>query len=290
MNECYAVDPVAPADSKELKLLLDQFGLQTGRFLARFPDRWPHDVAARFAGLSEMERKRALELFSRRRTCMLPALADFNAGLPWANNAAIAEEKRAFHGVIGQCGNGFRWPSVEQVLYDDEAGLPEGRGAHVEMRAQVYTECVQPLLLASAEVTLVDSYFTLRSKAGKRCPRRWPVLQALLRAAEVAGTCQILRLVLERAQIEATEGTEEELEGDLEQALGESGVCHVELVYEVRESVGHGRYLLSIHGGLQFDRGFEESKGGLNHIHWLSKPELEPLLERFSPPTSRTLR
>jgi hypothetical protein len=34
-------------------------------------------------------------------------------------------------------------------------------------------------------------------------------------------------------------------------------------VYEVRESVGHGRYLLSIHGGLQFDRGFDRDRVSL---------------------------
>ncbi len=176
------------------------------------------------------------------------------------------------------------------MLYDDEASLPEGRGAHVDMRALVYADCARPLLLTSAEVTLVDSYFTLRNKAGKRCHRRWPVLQALLRSAEAAATCQILRLVLQRPQIEATEGSEQGLKDDLMEALCESGAKRIKLDYELRDSVGHGRYLMSIHGGLQFDQGFEESKGKQNHIHWLSKPELDPLLNRFARPTSLASR
>jgi hypothetical protein len=55
--------------------------------------------------------------------------------------------------------------------------------------------------------------------------------------------------------------------------------------FEVRHDVGHGRYLLSIHGGLQFDQGFEEGNKAPNHVHWLSTPELEPLLKRFLPST-----
>jgi hypothetical protein len=287
MNECYAVDPAAPADARELKLLLDQFGLQTGRFVARYPQGWPHDVIERLNRLSEMERKRAVDLLQRRHGCMIPVpRAPFQVDRAWANNAAVvAERDRVFNGVIGQRDNGFGWPSVEQVLYEDGASLPEGRGAHVTMRASTYAECARPLFLASAEVMLVDPYFTLRTKAGSRCRRRWPVMVAFLRAAEASGTCQSLRLVLERAQIDATERSETVLEADLESALIESGTQRIGLEYEVRETVGHGRYLLSIQGGLQFDQGFEEEASKKNHVHWLSRPELEPLLDRFAPPT-----
>ena len=290
-NERYAVDPAAPADSRQLKLLLDQFGLQTGRFLARYPYGWPKDVAARFDGLSQMEQQRVVDLLARRRACMVPTPpASFQPGLPWANNAALAVQGRVVDGVIGQPGNGFGWRSVDQVLYDEEASLPEGRGAHVEMRAPLYADCVRPLLAASAEVFLVDPYFTLRTKVGKCCARRWPVLQALLRAAESAGTCEVLRLVLDRHQIDDTHGSEHALVDDLESALAESGARRVSLEYDLRDSVGHGRYLFSIHGGLQFDQGFEEQRGQRNHIHWLSRPELDPLLDRYGRSTSRVMR
>jgi hypothetical protein len=288
MNENYAVDPAAPVDVRELKLLLDQFGLQTGRFLSRYPQDWPWRLIERLGHVSTMERQRALDLFHRRQRCLLPApAAPYREESTWANNAAVAAERHhAFDAVIGQRGNGFGWSSIDQVLYEDGAGLQPGQGAHVPMQASQYADIARPLLLASAEVILVDSYFTTREKSGRLCRRRWPVLLALLRAAQKSATCQSVRLVLERAQIEATAGSEPALKADLSSALAEADARGVALSCEIRESVGHGRYLLSIHGGLQFDQGFEESKGARNHVHWLSEPELRPLLTLFAPPTA----
>jgi hypothetical protein len=56
---------------------------------------------------------------------------------------------------------------------------------------------------------------------------------------------------------------------------------HFSVEYELRESVGHGRYLFSRHGGLQFDHGFDEDTRKTNHVHWLALPELEPLLKLY---------
>lgn len=291
MNERYAVDPAAPADSRELKLLLDLFGLQTGQFLARYPQDWPAQLVEQVGKVSEMDRQRVLDLLQRRKSSLMPVVAPFVLGSSWANNAAIViDSHRAFAGVIGQKPNGFGWPTTEQVLYEDGGGLLQAQGAHVPMKAASYLGCVQPLFQASAEVTLIDSYFTLRNKGGQRCHRRWPVLQMLLKAAEQSVTCQTLRLVLERGQIEVTEGTEDRLEQDLEAAVSEARVGRVDVEYEARDSVGHGRYLISIHGGLQFDQGFEESRTGDNHVHWLSTPELDPLLRRFGRKTNLAVR
>ena len=286
MNERYALDPAAPADLRELKLLLDQFGLQTGRFLARYPQDWSTLMLERLGATSDMERQRVRELLQRRKACLVPAPASFRLGTTWAGNAAVAvERERAFHAVIGTRQNGYGWPSAEDVLYDDAHALTPGIGAHVPMQAAAYADCVRPLLQASAEVTLVDAYFTLRDAYGQRCKRRWPVMLALLKAAEASGTCQSLRLIFERKQVEKTAGTEDVLARDLEAALSEAGVHRVGVEFLVVEDAGHGRYLLSIHGGLQFDQGFEEARKATNHVHWLSRPELEPLLLRFLPKT-----
>ena len=282
MNENYALDPDAPADSRELKLLLDKFGLQTGRFLARYPEDWSEMLLKRLERASQMEQARALELLVRRRGLLVPSTAPYIPSTRWANNAAVASERHgAFAKVIGQDKNGFGWPSAQQVLYDDECELSEGRGAHVPMQAARYVECVRPLFLASAEIFVVDRFFTLRTEFGKPDRRRWPVLLAFLRLAESARNCEVVRLILERGRVEKTESSHDVLEHDIEVALEESGTKRISVEYEIRESVGHGRYVFSLHGGLQFDQGFEESRAASNHIHWLSKPELDPLLDRF---------
>lgn len=283
MNEHYALDPDAPLDARELKLLMDQFGLSTGRFLAQYPEQWPKMLLQRMQAASELDRQRALELLRRPTGCLVRAVARFDPSRAWANNAAVSVARdRIFEAVIGQRGNGFGWPSPEQVLYDDTHALPPGQGAHVPMSAARYAELARPLFLASAEVILVDPYFSLHDKQGRRCQRRWPVLQSLLTAADAVGTCQCLRLVLERKQILATAGSEARLEDALAEALTKASISRLELDYEVREEVDHGRYLFSIHGGLQFDRGFEQRSNAQNHIHWMTRPELQPLLDRFA--------
>lgn len=291
MNERYALDPGAPLDARELKLLMDQFGLSTGRFLARYPEHWPALLLQRLQAVSEMDRQRAVELLQRRKGCLMPAAGHFDVGRAWANNAAVAAERDdIFDAVIGQRENRFGWPSPERVLYEDDHALPPGQGAHVPMRAARYSELARPLFQTAAEVILVDPYFTVHDKQGRRCRRRWPVLQSLLKAADAADSCQCLRLVLERGQIEATAGTVARLEEALSRALEEASISRIELDYEVRDSVGHGRYLISIHGGLQFDHGFEEQTHAKNHLHWLTTPELEPLLERFARTTNLAMR
>ena len=67
MNEVYAVDPAAPTDSKELRLLLKEFGFDTGRFIAEFPLGWIDEVRAAFARATEMERKRVIQILEKRR-------------------------------------------------------------------------------------------------------------------------------------------------------------------------------------------------------------------------------
>jgi len=292
MNERYAVDPAAPADVRELKLLLDQFGFQTGRFLSRFPQDWPWQLINRLGDASPMERQRLVDLFQRRQRCLLPAPdAPYQVKASWESNAAVAAERHyAFDDVIGQRGNGFGWPSIDQVLYEDGLGLPPGQGGHIPMQAPRYADAVRPLLMASAEVILVDPFFSTREKSGRQCRNRWPVLLALLRAAESSVTCQSFKLILVRRQVETTAGSDTSLKSDLAQATAEVGLTRVAVGLEIRESVGHGRYLISIHGGLQFDQGFEERKGLQNHVHWLSAPELDPLLAQFSPPTSLAYR
>jgi hypothetical protein len=53
-------------------------------------------------------------------------------------------------------------------------------------------------------------------------------------------------------------------------------------ITEVITFVNHGRYFFSLKGGLQFDNGFELNSTNHNHVHWLSKNELDPLLDKYT--------
>lgn len=285
MNEHYALDPESLTSARDLQVLLRMFGLQTGRFVAKYPLHWPSLFTQYAKSLSDVERARMLALWRAKKSALLPiGELPYDVGMAWSNNAAVAHEKhRAFHEVIGRACNGFGWRAPDDVLYGDEGDLPDGRGDHVPMKAMEYAKCVAPLLHASAEVTLVDPYFTLEQEGGRPDMRRIPVLKALLQVANQSPSMQSLRLILERRHIERTMGATSRLQERLQQLVKESGVGRVAVSVKVveKDEIGHGRYIFSIHGGLQFDQGFEEQKGARNHVHWLSEPELKPILDKF---------
>jgi len=71
---------------------------------------------------------------------------------------------------------------------------------------------------------------------------------------------------------------------DLDNVWTDSKADNIAIEYSFPESVGHGRYFFSIHGGIQFDHGFDTDNrpnAKNNHVHWLSEKELEALLKKY---------
>lgn len=283
MNERYAVDPDAPADWRDLKLLLDQVGLQTGRFLARYPMDWDLFVKEHFANSSEMDKKRVLELLARRKNVSLACPEEFKRHLDWAENAKKVKAKSpmVFHDLVSSTGNPAGLKILQDVLYEPGNEWPSGIGAHIPMNATEYARFAAPLFELSAEVSLVDRFFRLRTETGHWDPRRRRVLESFLKLAGAFPKFQSLRLVLELPKTVSQSRFESTLEDDLGELLSNVKADHFSVEYKLLENVGHGRYLLSTSGGLQFDHGFDEDFRKSNHVHWLALPELEPLLKTY---------
>lgn len=283
MNERYAVDPDAPANWRELKLLLDQVGLQTGRFLARYPLDWDLFVKEHFADSSEMDKKRVMELLARRKNVSLGCSEEFKRHLDWAENAKKVKAKSpaAFHDLVSSAGNQAGLNVLQDVFYEPGKEWPSGIGAHIPMSATEYARHAAPLFELSAEVSLIDRFFRLRTENGHWDQKRRTVLESFLKLAGAFPKFQSLRLVLELPKTVSQGRFESTLEEDLGELLGNVKADHFSVEYKIMESVGHGRYLLSSYGGLQFDHGFTEDFRKSNHVHWLTLPELEPLLRTY---------
>lgn len=221
MNEHYALDPESLTSARDLQVLLRMFGLQAGRFVAKYPLHWPKLFTQHTQSLSDVERARMLALWRSKRNVLLPlGNLPYDEGIAWANNAAVAHDKyQAFQDVIGRAGNGFGWRALEDVLYGDDGELPDGRGDHIAMKALEYAKCVAPLFQISAEVTLVDPYFTLEQEDGRSDMRRIPVLKAFLQAAAQSPSMERLRLILERRQTDRTMGSASRIQDKLQQLV-----------------------------------------------------------------------
>lgn len=283
MNERYAVDPQAPTDWRELKLLLDRVGLQSGRFIAAFPSDWVLFLKQRFADGSDMDRKRVVELL-RRGKFAVSCDVGYRRHLSWSENAAAAmlSSPTVFREAVASPGNALGLKSLQDVLYEDGQDWPSGIGEHVRMDAADYARCAAPLFELSAEITLVDRFFKLRSVSGNKDHPRRNVLMAFFKLAAAQPSFQCLRLVVELPPDCIQSRYESELEKDIEDLLCAYPRSSFAVELDIRKNVGHGRYLFGIHGGLHFDHGFDEKKGLTNHVHWLSTAELQPLIDRYS--------
>lgn len=283
MNERYAVDPQAPADWRELKLLLDRVGLQSGRFIASFPSDWMLFLKQRFADGSDMDRKRVVELL-RRGKFAVSCDGGYRRHLSWPENAAAAKlgSPNVFREAVASEGNALGLKTLQDVLYEDGQDWPSGIGEHVRMDATDYAWCAAPLFELSAEITLVDRFFRLRSASGNKDYQRRNVLQAFFKLAAAQRGFQCLRLVLELPPDCIQSRYESDLEKDIEDLLSVYPGSSFAVEFDIRKNVGHGRYLFSIYGGLHFDHGFDEKRGQTNHVHWLSAAELQPLIDRYA--------
>lgn len=282
MNERYAVDPQSPTDWRELKLLLDRVGLQTGRFLACYPEDWSLFLKQRFAGASDMDRKRVSELLLRGKFAVIRN-AGYKRHLSWVENASAVKSTspNIFREAVASTGNSLGLKTLQDVLYSEGQDWPSGVGEHVAMAAPDYARCASPLFELSAELTLVDRFFKLRSENGQKDYRRRNVLQAFFRLAADNPRVQSIRLVIEFPKDCIQKQYELDLEKDIEDLLSGYSKSSFAVELDVRKNVGHGRYLFSIHGGLHFDHGFDEKQGQTNHVHWLSSAELNPLIDRY---------
>ena len=282
MNERYAVDPQSPTDWRELKLLLDRVGLQTGRFLACYPEDWSLFLKQRFADASDMDRKRVSELLLRGKFAVV-CNAGYKRHLSWVENASAVKSTspNVFREAVASTGNSLGLKTLQDVLYSEGQDWPSGVGEHVAMAAPDYARCAFPLFELSAEITLVDRFFKLRSENGQKDYRRRNVLQAFFRLAADNPRVQSIRLVIEFPKDCIQKQYELDLEKDIEDLLSGYSKSSFAVELDVRKNVGHGRYLFSIHGGLHFDHGFDEKQGQTNHVHWLSSAELNPLIDRY---------
>jgi hypothetical protein len=275
MNEIYGVDPSSPKDLKDLKALFTRFGLAHGRFISRYPSDWERDLFAAFSEISELDRARLTRLIQLHQTAFLTSPAPFNRSKTWARN--VAEQRlrlRTFDRILAKNPNEENLETLEDYLWGDDDDHADSRGAFVEMTPESYAKACAPLFECSSEVHLSDRFFQLRNQSGIMNRKRWAVLRALVGKAVESAKCRKLFLHFEVPPAVSIKSFEMKLEDDLEDIANEFSF---EFSYDTRDVMHHGRYIFSIHGGLQFDHGFEITYGQKNHVHWLSSTELNHL-------------
>ena len=275
MNEIYGIDPSSPKDLKDLKSLFTRFGLTHGRFISRYPSDWDRELFSAFSELSDLDRARLTRLFQLNQTAFLASPAPFNRTKTWSRN--VAEQRlrmKAFDRILAKNPNEENFETLENYLWGEDDDPGASRGAFIEMTPESYANACAPLFECSSEVHVSDRFFQLRNESGVMNRKRWSVLRALVRKAITSTKCRLLVFHFEKPPSVSIKDFEMKIEDDLEDIANE---LSFDFTYDIRDSMHHGRYIFSIHGGLQFDHGFEIAYGQKNHVHWLSSSELHHL-------------
>jgi len=281
MNDIYAIDPNAPSDLKDLKLLSELFGFSHGRFVAEYPSDWVYFLQNHIKAMGSLDQSRASILLNKFLKNTLPIEGQYLRSKDWLTNALEFQNKEHKFKNIITSENVKNIPSLSSFLYEEE--IPDSRGEHIKPNLNIYRFTISPLFLVSTEIHIQDMYFILEENE-KKLHRQWDVLRMLLELAKLSKRCKTLVFHLNQEKFPTT-NLEQRLEDSLEQVIDESTNNEISVSYSLEDKkVTHGRYIFSIKGGLQFDHGFDtdlRTQDKRNHVHWLSQNELSPLLDRY---------
>ena len=259
MNELYAADPATCSHSSDLRLLLNSFGPYTGRYLANYPNDWSERIESGLANFGEMEAARVRTLLRRAResiSLITRSNLPWNNEKSWIDNALpqLDTQPAIFSGLIAQIG---RPPAVHEFQGLD---LPPTAEERVEGTGDEYVRTAKILLVMSPEIAFIDPYLNPLKRSYE------PILRSMF-ASLAKGRCKRI-LLWARASEAIGSRSEKVILQDIEAALRNfsaqasfSPGGKVEMVFVHDESKNdkmHGRYLLSIKGGIRFDQGFQK--------------------------------
>lgn len=283
MNELYAADPSVCIHASELKLLLASFGPYAGRYLANYPSDWVTQVERQLGNLGEIEAARVKTMLRRAKENM--ALIPWN-GLAWDKEQEWLVNARPLLNTapavfVGLIAREAKPPAIHR-LHDFD--LPPTAEERVAGTASEYARISKILLLLSPEIALVDPYLhPLKSNCAA-------VLKAMFDTA-AKGKCQKITLWARAAEI-CGNGVYAVIKADLEACLrqlarqaGFKPGREIEMILvedETAQAKMHGRYLLSIKGGIRFDQGFKQLPQGRHvDVGPVGKPPHDALLDIY---------
>jgi hypothetical protein len=291
MNDIYGIDPMAPSDYRDFAQLMRIFEVDQGRFIADYPvGGWFPHLRQHLGELATLDQMKAIELWLKvGRSALVPMHEKFNPSYSWSENAIrLHGHVKALIGAIG-C------PATLTPLSDcliDPTAFPSASGAHVQRTPDAYAKAARPLLQTSPKVVLVDPYFKLRyydERAGVFRPatRFRKSLEALLYEAVHWKRVEVFKLAVSPREAFHDDPDGAIFSDHFSELAAAVGANSIELeIQPLNQNVStdrHPRYLLGMERGLHFDWGFDiEDAKSTNHVEWISKSALKPLLDRFT--------
>lgn len=276
MNETFASEPMALHGHMALKFLLEKFGPLTGRYLAAYPKDWKEQVEKLNAELGDVELERVKTLLRRAKDDMRvigSALMPFNEKESWLTNTKKLLESKPKRHLTGVVIAPRTPPELHHDVYEiGDLQLPPTAEERITTTPEEFTRVSHVLLLTSPEIGFIDPFIN-------PCDRYvQPILGAMIELA-AKGRCYSIRLWA-RASAVLSKNTLEDVRVALNSLVPSETRNKLRIELNLLDDDRctdrmHGRYLLSVKGGIRFDQGFQQlPKGRKVDVSPLSSKEI----------------
>ena len=159
----FALEPTLLHNWDRFQRFVGLFGMAQGRLISRFPRKWQEMVLASVT-CGPVEKQRITEALVRAtKSVLLPREHDWNAALPWLENAVAEHAKRPFDAILAGR-NPASYDAVVDASDLDVTALPPklqaGPSKLVVRSAVQMATAVRVLLQFSKKIVLMDRNFS----------------------------------------------------------------------------------------------------------------------------------
>lgn len=250
MNELYACDPKAIQNESDLKLLLKSFGPFVGRYIAEIPffDQWREAVLQQFPEFKDLEQKRIKQLIykaNQSATFYRPKKINWDTDRNWLSNvleSGVPKDKA------------LTYDGAESTIKFNEMELPANAGEHLLGNKGELLRACEILLLISHEIYFIDAYLYFNDSNVKNVIEHF-----VAKLAE--GKCNKVTFINTPKDISKMGDIKTKAEEFLKKMR--KNYPSIKFKYLMLNNVGsenkiHRRYLMSIKGAIDLDKGFQE--------------------------------
>lgn len=256
----FAVEPTALGSWNNFRYIVDQFGIDHGRLISRFPGMWKKMVYEACSNCKEVERKRIEEKLKGIDSKLLRNNRIYDADKDWLTNAENQQLTNPFRAIIAS--NNPRAHDHVILAHDLDDSHPlwkVDREISVHRKAAALAKCASKLLFLSKEILFIDPYFN---------PEKTKFMNVMKCFLEFAlqGVSPTRIEVHSEYDFETDPDPEEwkEMCQEAFEPLIPKGM-KMKIVRWTEKFGGeklHARYLLANIGGLRYETGLDEGKTG----------------------------
>lgn len=258
----YAVEPETIGESwSTFRYLIEQFGVDRGRMISRFPRDWFRMVIASAKHLPEIERRKIeVRLEQAKRRSILDRRRPNGVARTWIENATTEHSREPFRGIVSRHNPGNDQFVVSLDDWEEEHPISVApREVKIDRDPESLAKAAMMLLQNSRVIMFVDGYFDPSDRRYQRSIRAW--LETLRGNQNRLPLCEIH--YVERRGTPPADAIEREARHWFRPMIPNGMVV---TLYRWRRKAGgeefHARYILTDCGGLRIDEGLAVGQPG----------------------------